>query len=247
MKYMGSKARIAKHILPIIFKNFEYGMTYVEPFVGGANMIDKTPPTTMPKLAFDTNPYLISMWNFLQKGGIVPAEISREYYNSVRGNYNKQGDEFTSYETGYVGFCGSYGGRFFEGGYAGTVLTKQGNVRNYPLEAYRNIEKQLPNVMDVKFDCMDYKDIDLSGLDCVIYCDPPYKGTKEYTNGGFDSDKFWEWCDEQVEAGHQVFVSEYQAPDGWDCVWEKELSSSLRANGVIKGEKKSVERLFTKL
>ena len=37
MKYMGSKNRIAKHILPIMIKEAnEKGITtYVEPFVGG--------------------------------------------------------------------------------------------------------------------------------------------------------------------------------------------------------------------
>jgi DNA adenine methylase len=40
MKYMGSKNRIAKYILPIMLK--ERGQRiWVEPFVGGANMIDK--------------------------------------------------------------------------------------------------------------------------------------------------------------------------------------------------------------
>lgn len=32
MKYMGSKSRIAKHILPIILKNRKDGQYYVEPF-----------------------------------------------------------------------------------------------------------------------------------------------------------------------------------------------------------------------
>ena len=41
MKYMGSKNRIAKHILPIILKDRIENQYYVEPFVGGANMIDK--------------------------------------------------------------------------------------------------------------------------------------------------------------------------------------------------------------
>ena len=41
MKYMGSKNRIAKHILPIILKDRKEGQWYVEPFVGGANIRDK--------------------------------------------------------------------------------------------------------------------------------------------------------------------------------------------------------------
>ena len=43
MKYMGSKSRIAKYIVPII-QNYidDYNIkTYVEPFCGGCNVIDK--------------------------------------------------------------------------------------------------------------------------------------------------------------------------------------------------------------
>ena len=41
MKYMGSKTRFAKHLLPIILKDRIKGQYYVEPFAGGMNMIDK--------------------------------------------------------------------------------------------------------------------------------------------------------------------------------------------------------------
>ena len=43
MKYMGSKSRIAKDIVPIIQKciNDNNIQVYIEPFVGGANIIDK--------------------------------------------------------------------------------------------------------------------------------------------------------------------------------------------------------------
>ena len=42
MKYMGSKNRIAKHLLPIMLSECEkHGITkWVEPFVGGCGMID---------------------------------------------------------------------------------------------------------------------------------------------------------------------------------------------------------------
>jgi len=45
MKYMGSKNRIAKHLLPIMLAECEKHNIekWVEPFVGGANMIDKVP------------------------------------------------------------------------------------------------------------------------------------------------------------------------------------------------------------
>lgn len=41
-----------------------------------------------------------------------------------------------------------------------------------------------------------------------------------------------------------VFVSEYNAPADFECVWQKEAKSSLSANGKIGGNKVSVEKLF---
>jgi DNA adenine methylase len=39
MKYMGSKAKFSKEILPIILKDRTAEQWYVEPFAGGMNMI----------------------------------------------------------------------------------------------------------------------------------------------------------------------------------------------------------------
>ncbi|NRB83319.1 MAG: hypothetical protein HRU49_06050 [Winogradskyella sp.] len=41
MKYMGSKARFAKDLLPIILKDRKPNQVYLEPFAGGMNMTDK--------------------------------------------------------------------------------------------------------------------------------------------------------------------------------------------------------------
>ena len=41
--------------------------------------------------------------------------------------------------------------------------------------------------------------------------------------------------------GHIIFVSEYNAPDDFECVWQKEIVSSLTQD---TGSKKAVEKLF---
>lgn len=41
MRYMGSKARIAKEILPLILADRKEGQYFVEPFCGGCNVTDK--------------------------------------------------------------------------------------------------------------------------------------------------------------------------------------------------------------
>lgn len=57
---MGSKNRIAKHLLPIMLAEAEkHGITtWVEPFVGGANMIDKV-PDSFERIGCDLNDHVI--------------------------------------------------------------------------------------------------------------------------------------------------------------------------------------------
>jgi DNA adenine methylase len=43
------------------------------------------------------------------------------------------------------------------------------------------------------------------------------------------------------DRGHIVFVSEYNAPKDFKCVWEKEMVSSLTKD---TGSKKAIEKLF---
>lgn len=82
MKYMGSKNRIAKEILPIILRNRQPGQYYVEPFCGGCNMIDKVSGN---RIAADANPYLIAMWGGVLSGNIDPLmSISKELYTQAR-------------------------------------------------------------------------------------------------------------------------------------------------------------------
>lgn len=43
MKYLGSKNKLAKFIIPIITRNINKYNYYIEPFVGGANIIGELP------------------------------------------------------------------------------------------------------------------------------------------------------------------------------------------------------------
>ena len=51
----------------------------------------------------------------------------------------------------------------------------------------------------------------------------------------------WNWCREKAKQGHTIFVSEYNAPVDFECVWMQEVSSNL--TNKDKG-KKAVEKLF---
>ena len=227
MKYMGSKNRIAKYLLPIILKDRKPNQWYVEPFVGGANMIDKVDGN---RIGFDINPYLIDCLRWISEGNEPPKELTENEYNNIKVNK----DNYPKYLVGYAGFQLSYGGKFF-GGYR---RDKEGK-RNYSLEAYNNTVKQQKNIRDVVFECRDYKNF-IPKEECIIYCDPPYEGTTKYKND-FNHLEFWEWCRQRAKEGHKVFISEYKAPNDFKCVWKKEITSSLTKN---TGSKKGVENLF---
>ena len=75
----------------------------------------------------------------------------------------------------------------------------------------------------------------------VIYCDIPYQGTKEYdTKDKFNHTLFWDWCRKKTAEGHEVYVSEYNAPDDFECIWEKKVNVSIRPNKTLQ----QTEKLF---
>lgn len=232
MKYIGSKSRIAKELIEII-KPYNYNY-YIEPFVGGANMIDKVNCET--RVGFDSNKYLIALLNQL-KTDWKPPYISREEYEHIRLNKNSYPD----YMVGYAGFAVSYCGKWF-GGYAGRTITKNLTKRDYQEEAIRNLEKQREGIRSVKFFQRDFSNIPDFPSNSVVYCDPPYAESTKYKDK-FDSVKFWNWVRER-SIKTKIFVSEYSAPEDFEIVWEKQVSSSLSSNGISGENKISVEKLF---
>jgi len=230
MKYMGSKARIAKYILPIILKDRKEGQWYVEPFVGGANMIDKVDGS---RIGADSNYYLIEFLAAMQAGVTLPVGIDLNFYNDVKNNI----DKYDPWIVGLVGFCFTYSAKWF-GGFIGNSNDKVCVGRDRIGESYRAAEKAKLQVAGVKLVGKSYSDLDIPP-NSIIYCDPPYAGTTKYKDD-FNHDEFWQWCRDKVAEGHKVFVSEYNAPDDFECIWSKEIQSGLNTNSTKKG----IERLF---
>ena len=229
---MGSKAKISKQILPIILAGRKEEQWYVEPFAGGMNSICEV---AGPRLANDIDYYLIEMWKALVYGWI-PEKITREKYYHIKDNVL----EYHPAQVGWTGFNCSYSGKWF-GGFAGDVKTKIGTTRDYQDEAIRNVCAQVKKMKGVTFRQGEYHELEIPP-NSIIYCDPPYQGTTGYNNS-IDYQKFWNWAREK-SAEHILFVSEYSAPDDFQCVWQKEVKSSLSANGKSGGNKNSVEKLF---
>ena len=176
------------------------------------------------------------MWKGLQENIDKPMEISKELYSKARTEYNSGTNiEFDDFMIGWIGWMGSFNGRFFDGGYSGKTST-----RDYVDEQIRNTLKQVELLKGAIFVSGDYSDLEIYE-NSIIYCDIPYKGTKQYsTSKNFNHDNFWQWCRDVTKQGHKVFISEYQAPDDFICVWSKEVTNSMNTTLTYK----PVERLF---
>lgn len=239
MVYMGSKSKYAQYIAPILQKTIsDRGVSlYVEPFVGGANMIDKI--KCERRIGYDRSDTLIALLNQARDDfSKVLADGSRELWDKGKG-YVKDGvmpDDMTLAEIGAMEFFASFSNGGFPRGYA-----KNTAGRNYFQEAKANMEKQAPNLKGIEFYQGNYYNLPkVSGA--VIYCDPPYAGTKHYGYANqekMDYERFWNWVRELSKENY-VFVSEQVAPDDFEIVWEMEAKRTCGKDNNFK----ATEKLF---
>lgn len=238
MKYQGSKTKFAKQIIECINTYRKNNNNWIEPFVGGANIIDKV--LDKIKIGYDSNKYLISLLNGIKEKKDVRNIITKEQYEEAKSCYkdNKTTNFYDLYEIGYIGFLASFRGTFFTGFNGGGVIKKHWkHQRNYYKNDVTSLLKQIPNIKDVVFICSEYKDI-IFPPNSTIYCDPPYENTKQYGKIKFNHEPFWEWVREQTNKGHDIFVSEYQAPDDFVCILEMPTKCTFSGtNGIPRVEK----------
>ena len=106
-----------------------------------------------------------------------------------------------------------------------------------PLERVQRLE-ELEELEGLEARQGDYRDVVVEG-DAVVYCDIPYRGTRNYRGAGFDHDAFYEWA---LAQRVPVFISEYWMPgDGFECVAEWERTSSFSATN---NSLKKIERIY---
>jgi len=103
----------------------------------------------------------------------------------------------------------------------------------------------MKTLMKAEFTCKDFTDLNYEN--CIIYCDPPYKGTTPYYKkilGEFPYDKFLDWIHKQSK-NNLILVSEYKhnVPEDATIVLEIPSRTSIRdkSGNVIE----TVEVLYT--
>ena len=236
MRYMGSKNRLSKDLVPIIQTYITKDVKgYIEPFVGGANIIDKI--NCKNKIGYDIHKELIALLNYVKNN---PEEIPEVIYEDEYENVKSNKEKYEDWYVGLVGFCASFGAKYF-GGYARD--SKDDTNGKWSRGAIKNIKKQSSNLKNIEFQCKDFREInDLNGY--VIYCDPPYRNTTKYKTKTFPYEEFYEWCRE-MSRDNIVLISEYWMPDDFECIWEKESKVNFDSNRNSNDDKnKRIEKLF---
>lgn len=207
---------------------------FIEPFAGGMNL---TSLWHGVRWANDADPELIEMWWYVLSKGYVPY-VSKDHYNYVRKNPR----HVPRWKVGLAAYVYSYRGKKW-GGYARTVTSKDGGIRDYAREAQNNMQRQLESLFPVLVTNYHYADMELPDADsCLIYCDPPYAETTGYRSD-FDTPAFWNWVRNLSVNGYTVYTSEYNAPEDFECVWEKGVRMSLHNTGD-KPVRTHTERLW---
>lgn len=216
--YQGGKARISKQIYNIL-KTYDNGQPYFEPFLGLGSVMRlfALENNNRKLIGSDTNTDIILLLKALQEGWQPPNNISKSEYYKIRDS----GEHSALH--GFAGISCVFRGMFFH---------------SYWPKAIEPASRRLPllgtDLRNVEIKEADYTSFNPEGM--LIYCDPPYRNNKITTKyfKNFDNDKFWnimrEWSKKNT-----VIISEYSAPEDFECIWEKEIK-------LIYGNRK--EKLF---
>lgn len=216
MQYLGGKSRISKPISEIINKHSK-DKSFVSLFCGSCAIEAKV--EAKKKILNDSHEYLIAMFKAIQNDWEIPEVISKEEYERVKNNKDEN-----KALTGFVGFACSFGGKWF-GGYA---HLKNYAEKNYASYSRNSLLRKMKGLQDSIFVCLDYRNVEIP-VGSVVYCDPPYEGTTKYSNTkDFNHEDFWEYM-RKISKNNLVFISEYNAPDDFVCIWEKPQTTKMDA------------------
>ena len=226
--YPGGKKYKGKEISKIIYnfvQHFEKDenksekiIGYCEPFCGMLGVYENSIDLFQnhsPKLKYkagDRNPYIITLWQGLQKGWKPTISCSEKKY------YQLKYSEEISLESIFVGFACSIRGVFR------STYFPPNNVK-IQAEHCISIGNKIRE-KKVKFTIGEY--MQFSKLkNYIIYCDPPYIGTQNAYNIGdiknneFNYLIFLNWC-EKMSEHNLVFISDYKKPHkNCHLIWKK--------------------------
>lgn len=248
--YMGSKSRYAEEIITIATAG-RPSQTWVEPFVGGGNIICRV-PAIYQRIGSDVNWRMIKLLDAVGNHGWVPPDwVTKEEFEQIKA----APDDYPPELVAFVATGCTYGSLWF-----GPYTTSVSNNQRRPEYAKNLILSEAPGLRGVKFLALRYEELTPHiPPRSIIYCDPPYVGTAGYKGASttievgqdlslntWNRGAFWKWADKLVDEGHHVFVSEYASPPSTIYGMTPELQSAgtalLKKGQVIDTNPKAFTR-----
>ena len=223
MRYLGGKSRHGEEIARIIRSKRRFQNQIIrEPFCGACWVSQYL---NSPLICSDVFLPIIQLHLAIQQGWKPPDHITEEEYEELHQEWQEGRDGPL---IAFAGFACSWGAKWW-GGYCNT------DDRDYGYESKISLLNKHRHLKDAIFEHRNYQN--LNPINEIIYCDPPYANTTEYTDN-FDSKQFWEIM-RQWSQTNTVLISEYIAPSDFICVWEIEHFSIHGSDA-----KTTKERLF---
>ena len=267
LRYPGGKNRAIALFKDIIHLNNLQKCTYVEPFAGGASIaLGLLIEGDVERIIInDADPSIYSFWiSCLTKNEefcelLINTKVTvdvwqqqKEIYQSLREDAI-QGKEYDKMALGFATFFLNRTNR--SGIIKGGVIGGHAQTGNYKIDARfnkQNLEERLKTIAkfadQVEVHCKDAKQFLLDNCNIwptntLIYCDPPYANTKKYESD-FDHVKFWNWVRIMSKDGRYVYVSEYEAPSDFKCIWCRKKKDGMGTTNTGETQNIKVERLF---
>lgn len=125
-------------------------------------------------------------------------------------------------------------------GYRRKINKRLGLQRLERLERLERLQQleRLQRLQRLEFSNMSYANYEHQEGD-IVYCDPPYERTSGYSDGGFDSNAFYDWVETRP---YQVWFSSYKISRDFPMVYAKSIRSVV---GGANNAKKVFECLYT--
>lgn len=219
MRYRGGKAKIAKRIIDALDKKYEY-TRWVEPFAGMASLSRYTKAQDIYLNDLDINIYTFLKELYAQGWQDLPDFVSEAEFKAAVNLEPSLLKTFIKFGCSFGGSGVSYAKSKPRNGkpYNYARESKNSCVRLYEAWGDKNV-----TFSNKSYTALEYRKTDL------IYCDPPYKNTRGFNVGEFDSGEFFNWMRLMHKEGYRVICSEYSEnlPDDASVIWEKSITQNL--------------------
>lgn len=248
LNYTGGKYKLLSQIIPLFPNKIN---TFVDLFGGGFNVGININANNI--IYNEKDFHIVELLKYFKNNDIDSLleeadniigkfKLSKENqdgYNNLRDYYNNQNSNPMVF---YILLCYAFNNqiRFNQEGKYNMPFGKNRSSFNPMLRKRFILFVEALQRLECDFTNLDFRYFPFQILTDgdFVYCDPPYEGTTKYKDD-FDHKAYWNWVRE-MSKNNIVLCSEYNAPDDFECIWTKQLTTTLDNASRIK----ATEKLF---